>query len=173
MAQTGEFEKTTLFLGVLASNAELLREALSLLTDRYGPTLEQSDVKAFTYTDYYNEEMGTTPLRSYYIFEETVDPASLAAIKRATNLLEEQFSVGGRRQVNLDPGLFSLGNLVLATTKNRSHRIALSGGIYAELTLIYYDHSYQSLPWTYADYKSGEVITLLNTWRTHLKQNTK
>ncbi|NLZ76641.1 MAG: DUF4416 family protein, partial [Spirochaetales bacterium] len=67
--------------------------------------------------------------------------------------------------------LLTLGNLVLATTKNRSHRIALDVGIYAELTLIYHDRSYRALPWTYADYKSPKTIMLLNSWRSTLKQN--
>ncbi|NLK13886.1 MAG: DUF4416 family protein [Spirochaetales bacterium] len=170
MAQTGEFAKETLFLGVLASGESLLGEALSALAGLYGPIRERSGVAPFTFTDYYNEEMGGIPLRSYYTFEEAVDPSRLAEIKVATNDLERRFSVEGRRRVNLDPGLFTLSNLVLATTKNRSHRIALDRGIYAELTLIYHDHSYRALPWTYADYKSRETIMLLNSWRSALKQ---
>ncbi|MGI6437651.1 MAG: DUF4416 family protein [Sphaerochaeta sp.] len=171
MAQTGEFTKETLFLGVLAASENLLNEALNSLIERYGPIKKRSEATPFTFTDYYNEEMGGVPLRSYHIFEEAVDPSRLAEIKTTTNEVEHAFSIEGKRRVNLDPGLLTLGNLVLATTKNRSHRIALDVGIYAELTLIYQNHSYQALPWTYADYKSRETIMLLNSWRSSLKQS--
>lgn len=171
MGQIGEFKDVGLFVGVLASSEELLNEALTSLTNTYGPLCEQSSVTPFTYTDYYNEEMGTQPYRCYLFFDKRVDPSALAAIKISTNDIEEHFTVDGKRRVNIDPGLLSLSNLVLATTKNRAHRIALCAGIYAELTLIYYNHSYQSLPWTYADYKSEEVVKLLNQWRSHLKRS--
>ena len=52
-------------------------------------------------------------------------------------MLYEVITQDGGRRVNLDPGLLSLANLILATTKNRSHRIPLFDGIYAELTLLY------------------------------------
>lgn len=170
MGLIGEFKDAGLFVGVLASSEELLNEALTSLTNTYGPLCERSTITPFTYTDYYNEEMGAQPYRCYLLFENVIDPSTLATIKIATNELEEHFAVDGKRRVNIDPGLLSLSNLVLATTKNRAHRIALWAGIYAELTLIYYNHSYQSLPWTYADYKSEEVVTLLNQWRSHLKR---
>ena len=55
----------------------------------------------------------------------------------------------------------SIGNIVLATTKNRAHRIAIGNRLYAELTLMYHHKGYESFPWTYADYKSNEVQDIL------------
>ncbi len=109
MAQTGEFTKETLFLGVLAASENLLNEALNSLIERYGPIKKRSEATPFIFTDYYNEEMGGVPLRSYHIFEEAVDPSRLAEIKTTTNEVEHAFSIEGKRRVNLDPGLLTLG----------------------------------------------------------------
>jgi hypothetical protein len=60
--------------------------------------------------------------------------------------------VGGPRPANLDPGLLSAHNLVLASTKAHAHRVYLSDGIFAEVTLVYRHGMYQPLEWTYPDY---------------------
>jgi hypothetical protein len=78
----------------------------------------------------------------------------LAQFKTRSNEIEVLFMEEGNRKINLDPGMLSAENLILATTKNRSHRIPLNNGIYGELTLMYSDKEFQSFPWTYADYAS-------------------
>lgn len=42
-----------------------------------------------------------------------------------------------KRKVNLDPGYLEPSKLVLASTKNFSHRIYLNQGIYGEVTLLF------------------------------------
>jgi hypothetical protein len=76
----------------------------------------------------------------------------LPEIKLATNAIEQAHAAGGRRRVNIDPGYLLLERFVLATGKNYSHRIYLGHGIYADLTLIYRQGTFQTLPWTYPDY---------------------
>ena len=49
-------------------------------------------------------------------------------------------------------GYLSKAHLILATGKGYSHRPYLRDGIYADLTLIYQDKKFCSLPWTYPDY---------------------
>ena len=67
---------------------------------------------------------------------------------------------GGRtaepRPLNLDPGYLSLAKLVLASTKDHSHRIYLGQGIYAEITLYYSQQRWQARPWTFADYRRDD-----------------
>jgi hypothetical protein len=41
------------------------------------------------------------------------------------------------RPLNLDPGYLTEAKLVLATTKDRNHRLYLDRGIFAEVTLCY------------------------------------
>lgn len=147
-----------------------------MLETDFGPIEAQSPVMDFPYTDYYDSEMGSRPVRYLLLFRNLVDPSTLSDIKTQTNNLEKQFAdANGNRKLNLDPGILSLSNFILATCKDRSHRIPLKDGIYAETTLIYQDHGFQTLPWTYADYRSDEIRTILkafrDTYRTILKSN--
>jgi len=112
--------------------------------------------------------MGKPIVRSYWAFEHLVDPSMLATIKHFTNELEQQLAAGQGRRVNLDPGLLGVARFCLATTKDRAHRIPLSGGIYAELTLIFEHKEFHALPWTYRDWASLPVRKMLATLRIEL-----
>jgi hypothetical protein len=98
-------------------------------------------------------------------FERLIDPGRLAEIKLLTNGLEQEWSEGGRRRINLDPGYVSRSKLVLATTKNHGHRIYLGRGIYAEVTLTYRDKDYRPWPWTYPDYRTESYREILRAIR--------
>jgi hypothetical protein len=106
----------------------------------------------FDYTTYYAKEMGADLFRRVLAFQSMIDQEQLAEVKLATNAIERAHAMGGRRRANIDPGCLSLERFVLATGKNYSHRIYLGQGIYADLTLIYHQGTFQALPWTYPDY---------------------
>lgn len=167
MGAIHSFKPVGLFMGVLTTHPELRDEVVGLLEARLGPVWTQSTPFPFSFTDYYDEEMGGRPERCFLLFKNLVDPSTLAQIKIFTNSVEEKFlTEGGGRKVNLDPGLLSAGSLILATTKNRSHRIPLNDGIYAETTLIFYKGQFNALPWSYADYASDPVRALLKQYRS-------
>lgn len=151
-----DYQKSLLFIAVL-SVIGLPEEMRRKLEDNFGPISFISDPFDFTFTDYYVPEMGDGIKRFFISFENLISPDQLALAKTITNELEEEFSEDGARRINLDPGLISESNLILATTKNRSHRIAIGMKLYAEVTLIYQNHGWVSFPWTYADYKSERV----------------
>jgi hypothetical protein len=159
------FVKELLVMGLLLSAGTDCEALLELLGRNFGPIDEASPEVPFLWTDYYNPEMGEDIRRIFLLFADPVDPQDLARIKTRTDELETVFSGGRKRSVNLDPGLLAPGRFVLATTKDRAHRIALSGGIYAELTLIYQKGAYRALPWTYPDWASEPVTSLLALWR--------
>ncbi len=168
MGKNKEFAREILVIGVLSRDESLEKPLASALAELYGAPRTSTPRELFQWTDYYTPEMGK-PLWRYYIeFENLVDPSSLADIKLATNSLEERFALAGHRQVNLDPGLLAPGRFVLATTKDRAHRLALKDGIYAELTLIYEKKAFHALPWTYPDWASGPVRLLLAGWRPRI-----
>ena len=147
---------------------------ISILETHFGPVEEQSPVFDFSFTDYYDAEMGGRPVRYLLLFRDLVDPSALADFKTLTNAIEKDFAFDdGRRRVNLDPGLLSLSSFILATCKDRSHRIPLKDGIYAETTLIYQDRDFQRLPWTYADYSSDEIKAVLRGFREKFKNFLK
>lgn len=157
-----------LFMGVL-SVIGLPDDLRSRLESLFGPISVITDPFPFDFTGYYVPEMGEGIERFFISFSNLVSPDSLASIKTATNSIEEEYSDNGNRKINLDPGLLSLENAILATTKNRSHRIAIGKNLYAEVTLIYYKHQWQALPWTYADYRSERVQTILSSFRDEYK----
>ena len=173
MAEAREFQRCALIIGVLSTLESQHDRLIAVLEDYFGPVDMHSPVLDFSFTDYYDDEMGGRPVRYLLLFRNLIDPSALADIKTLTNELEKQFSLEGNRRINLDPGTLSLANLVLATCKDRSHRIALKDGIYGETTLIYQDHDFQRLPWTYADYSSEEVRSILRSFRTRYRELLK
>lgn len=163
------YDDELLFMGILS-----VRGFPSLLQERleasFGPVDIITEPFPFTFTDYYVPEMGEGIERFFISFSNLVQPDTLALIKERTNEIEGEWAEDGRRSINLDPGLLSLSSIVLATTKNRSHRIAIGRSLYAELTLIYQNRHFEALPWTYADYRSEEVQEVLLRLRDRYKQ---
>ncbi len=155
-----------LVIGVLSSWPEKQQDLVLLVQNLFGPIMEVTKPVPFLFTDYYDKEMGLPIERFFIVCENLVDPSFLAQIKLDTNRLEEYFHEDGRRRINLDPGILSGDNFILATTKDRSHRIPLCHGIFGEVTLIYTKGAFQSLPWTYADYRSDEYRALFKGFRT-------
>ncbi len=157
-----------LVVGVLSSDDAVEQVALETLRARFGELCLRSEREEFRWTDYYRPEMGDKIMRSYWAFEDLVDPSSLAAIKRETDILEQKLARDGKRRINLDPGMLGTARFCLATTKDRSHRLPLAGGIYGELTLIYERGAFKALPWTYPDWASEPVRLMLAVERARL-----
>lgn len=162
-----------LVMGVLSAdeNAEAL--AMDILNELFGALRFRSVSEPFHWTDYYCPEMGKDIRRFYIAFERLVDPSQLSFIKRQTNSIELQLAVDGKRHINLDPGIMGTARFCLATTKDRSHRIPLSNGIYAELTLIFEKKEFRPLPWTYPDWASEPVRTMLSELRKGLLEDLR
>ena len=92
-----------------------------------------SEPVPFTWTDYYDQEMGPGLNRRVAAFAGLRLPGELVAVKRRCMALEMEMAVAGRRVVNLDPGLLGRDALVLATHKYGGHRLELAPGIYGEV----------------------------------------
>jgi hypothetical protein len=168
-----KFLSEKLVIGVLVSDAGLEESLLSSLTEHFGALDYISPKIDFTYTSYYNEEMGSPITRFFVAGKRLVDPESLAAIKRTTNAIEAEYAREGKRKINLDPGLVSQSRFILASTKDSSHRVPLSDGIYAEICLVYERGSFRPVEWTYADYRSTPYIGILNEIREIYRRELK
>lgn len=126
------------------------------LEKEFGAVDLESNIFPFDFTDYYEKELGIDLKRQWISFEKLITQEDLKSIKQATIKMEKDFTRdNGTRTVKIDPGYLELSKLVLATTKNYSHRIYLGNGIFAEITLIYKDHHFQPLEWTYPDYQKN------------------
>ncbi len=158
------------FVGLIFMQ-ELAKDVLEELNDDIGYVILKSDPLPFTHTKYYNEEMGTDLWRQWYVFDKLVMPDVLVGLKHNTNTIEKKYlNAKGGRSINIDPGLLSLSSLVLASTKNYAHRIYLGQGIYAEVTLLYKDHRFNPLDWTYPDYKEKSALEFFERARGMLKE---
>lgn len=155
-------KKVALILGVLSSIPELMRPAAERCALEFGPIDLASDLVDFSFTRYYDAEMGAPIKRQLFSFANLIEPDALAAIKLRTNAVEAEFANSGKysiaRPVNLDPGYVAASKLVLATTKDYSHRIYLRDGIYAEVTLVYHGQQFEPLQWTYPDYCTESYV---------------
>jgi len=158
-----------LVVGLLSSNRNLLEQAQSALAEGFGTVAVKSPEIPFSFTDYYEKEMGPNLVRQWVGFHGLIESEQLADFKQTTGLLEKRFiGPDGKRRVNLDPGMLSLHNLVLASTKGFAHRIYLHGGIYADLALIFQSGKFQPLPWTYPDYQTPVCQEFLTRCRKEL-----
>lgn len=145
--------------------------------EHYGPVLLESPRFDFSETSYYEATMGTGLKKVFFAFEQLIQPERLVEIKLLTNRWEEEYAAIGRhpepRPLNLDPGYLMLGKLVLASTKDFTHRIYLSQGIFAEVTLQYKHHSWQCFEYTFADYRRLDYQQFFSRCREALKKMTK
>ncbi len=125
-------------------------------------------------TGFYEREMGAGLYKQFLLFEQWIDQAELADWKVLTNRLEEEFAATGKfeekRPLNLDPGYLSEAKLVLATTKDRDHRIYLRDGIYAEVTLHYVKNEWQGARWTYPDYQRADYHAFFSECRDYFRK---
>jgi hypothetical protein len=151
----------------------------SALSEAFGEIDYQSPEIPFTFTDYYTAEMGQGIRRVFFSVSQLWDPSLLAEAKLRSDRLEYRFLAStwdgaapnaSRRTVNLDPGMLTLGRLILASTKDNAQRIPLRDGIYAEITLLYRKGSFEPLRWTYPDFRSDAYREVLTELRARYKQ---
>jgi hypothetical protein len=161
MGAVRPYEKAKLVVGGLSKFPEAWAAARRRLLALHGPVDLEAGPWPFAFTGYYREEMGEPLQRWFVAFERLVGQDELAAIKHGTNLIEEQTASPEwpvRRAVNLDPGLLTLGKLMLATTKDQAHRVPIGGDMFAEVTLHYAGRRYVPNDWTYADYRQEAYL---------------
>ena len=165
-------EKVKLFIGMLSSNVELFNTVQSELIPCFGSIDLKSPVWTWNYTSYYEKELGKNILRQFIFFESLIYPSELSTIKNKTVLIEKKFAdQNGNRTINLDPGYLTRAKVVLASTKDFSHRIYLQDGIYGEVTLSYIKGNYLIYPYTYPDYSSNEYLDLFKKARQLINHN--
>lgn len=169
-------QRVKAFVGVLTSLPDILPEVEQRLSALLGPIDLHSETFPFDFTHYYDREMGSPIHRCFLGFSNLIEPEEIAGIKVRTNEIEAALASDFRRVIrpaNLDPGYLEQSKIVLASTKNYYHRLCLSGGIYAEVTLHFEDRGWKPLPWTFPDYQSGRYhaffTELRNIYRAQLR----
>ena len=170
-------QPAALIAGICYADSIVYDKAMKRLAAVYGPLEIESPAFPFDMTDYYTGEMGAGLVKRFLCFSRPVPLESLPGIKILTNGVENDLaSVKDdriARRINIDPGYVTLSKLVLATTKDYSHRIYIGEGIYAEVTLRFAGGAFTAHDTTYPDYQSPLAIDFFNTVRDFVKRNRR
>lgn len=151
------------FFAVMTPAEKVLPGVEQAIEERYGPLSARSPFYLFSrFSPYYDQEMGGSVWKYFVALQDLMPADRLVEVKQFAERLQEesmgQTPAAPGRTVNLDPGYVTPWQVVLSTVKNRSHRIYLGGGVYAELTLLYHRKRFEPLPWTYPDYRQPLVL---------------
>lgn len=155
-------------------HADSLEWATVTLAREWGDIALRSPIFEFNQTAYYEDEMGPQLKKQILAFVRPMDPAELPGDKLQTNVWEQEWArqsvLGVRRPVNIDPGYLTEAKFVLASTKDRDHRVYLRDGIFAEITLYYHQRAWRSSRWTYPDYQQPDSLAFLTSCRDYLRR---
>ena len=158
-----------LLLAAFSRHEDGLDWARRKAVEAWGPIALESRPFEFGETRYYDATMGAGLKKVFFAFRRPLDPEQLVEIKLQTNRWEEKYAAGAGktepRPLNLDPGYLTLAKLVLASTKDFAHRIYLSRGIYAEVTLQYRHHRWQHHEYTFPDYRRADYQAFFDECR--------
>ncbi len=167
MSQPSSPSPALIFFSVLYRRTEVeLAEIENILAQEFSPQIGQLSQYFNAHCPmkrYYSKEMGPEAEldRVFYFSLRPVSRELLVTAKLQAFRLEEKWlrTSGDTtyRVVNLDVGIVTLENLVLATGKMFTHRLYLGQGVCADLTLIYQNDAFHTLPWTYPDYGHLEI----------------
>jgi hypothetical protein len=166
-----------LVVAAFSRHEEALLWARDRLAHDFGPVGLVSPPFLFNQTAYYQPSMGADLRKQFLVFHDLVPPDCLPAAKHRSNAREAELAAAGlypeERPVNLDPGILSLGKFQLATTKDQAHRIYLTDGIFAEVTLRFQAGAWEPWPWTYADYREEAVRNFLAQARDYYRERLR
>ena len=157
--------KVKLICAVLWNSSAAVDIVFQRLTRIWGAIDMRSTAYDFTHTAYYGDEFGQNLTKQFVSFDQLVDIDTMPDIKILGNGLEGQFLSGEHRTVNIDPGYIANAKLVMPTTKNLPHRVYIGKNIYADLQLIYKKPTFQTILWTFADYKETFNLEFFNKVR--------
>ena len=113
------------------------------------------DYNFSSHTNYYLDEMGEPLYRFFVSLKELNYADKLVNYKLLSDIIEKnEFSIDGKRKVNLDVGYIDYDKLILASFKYRSQKIYLGSNVWADLILIYTKKNFKPLEWTFHDFKT-------------------
>ena len=147
MARVQKVLPGRLVLSIIYSSIDALADSLDLLERQFSRVqFETVDIP------YSNEEKYT----------EMVARDNLPQIKDICSRIEANFADRVDdfifRTVNIDPGILTPDNLVIASHREYNHRVYLSNGVFAEMALIFARGEFRRLPWTSPNYYHDEAI---------------
>jgi hypothetical protein len=163
-----------LICAVISRYDEAFDWSLERFRETWGESCLVSPRFDFVETTFYQATMGGELKKQFFAFDRLIDPTELPNAKLQSNQWEIQYARARQhaelRPLNLDPGYLTEAKLVLATTKDRDHRIYLDQGIFAEVTLHFHKGQWCNRPWTYPDYQRADFQAFFSEARNWLRK---
>jgi len=173
MGQIQAHPPVLLIMAAFSRYGEVLDWARQRAEAECGPVALQSERFVHDETTFYQPTMGAGLLKTFFAFGRRIDPPAIVDFKHRANAWEEEYQAASNhpepRPLNIDPGYLTEAKLVLATTKDRDHRLYLDRGIFAEVTLHYHHGDWRERPWTYPDYRRADYHQFFNQCRELLR----
>ena len=156
------------FAAIFSSEVPLMDRACQLAVESWGEIVLCSSDLPFDSTSYYFRTMGQPLFKRLVAFRELIDPIELVESKHQSNAWEQQLQVEKQtelasssisepaveRVVNIDAGYLNEAKVVLATMKDRDHRLSMGRGVFAEVTLFFQlPGRWEKSRWTYPDFQ--------------------
>ena len=162
---------------VFSRYPEALEWAKARIEREWGEVVLIGGPFPFELTHYYDETMGGGLQRVFFALKPLMEASMLVAMKHQSNEWEDeyarQFPKDEPRPVNIDPGYIDMSKLVLASSKDFTHRIYMADGIFAEITLFYRRGGWQTHDWTFPDFRATTYHPFLSQCRQLLNQERK
>ena len=155
MSIAADPEPVLVMVSILQGTGSSLEPAERKLEKLFGPVGLRSDPFPFDLTDYYSEEMGGELQRVWLAFSRLQYADRLPQWKLDCSVLEEEYSSGGSRVLNLDPGYLDHGKLVLASFKAAPDKIYMGSGVYAHTCMRYRFGGFQAPDHSFPDFAAG------------------
>ncbi len=162
MARLQKPPRGRLIISVIHSSLDACADALRALEKQFGRIHSETTDLPCSNASHYREEMGDRLHRRFFSFQRMVERDALPELKVTCQKIEAQ--LGDRvedytfRAVNLDPGMIAGQNLIMACGREFNHRIYLTDGVFAELSLVWSRDRFVRLPWTDEDFCHPEAI---------------
>jgi hypothetical protein len=140
-------------MAVMYADEATFEKAKSDLVKRYGKIKVESPVYDFSFTNYYEPEMGSGLKKKFLIFEKQVSKQELADVKFFITDVEKKYSKEDNRIVNIDPGYLSETELQLATFKEKSFKEKIHEKVWVHKVLEFDGNNIKQFFHTFADYR--------------------
>lgn len=163
-----------LFIALTYHDSNVYNTILEGLKEKFGSIDEAYHYDFSQFTDHYEDEIGKPLKKTIVTFDSLIAKDEFPELKIYSNQIEKKNADENeypiKRNINIDPGYLTEAKVVLMTTKNFSHRIYISKGIFGELALNFRGESFSKNSWTYPDYASTEIIEFFNDVRERYRK---
>ncbi|NND99603.1 MAG: DUF4416 family protein [Pirellulaceae bacterium] len=177
MAAIELIEPVVRICAVISRHDEAITWGQQRLIESWGTIAHTSPPLPFEANGFYDQQMGTGLQKVLVAMTDLCEPGTLAQWKLSTNQWEKDYANQAdhseSRPLNLDCGYITQAKLVLATTKDRDHRLYLCDGIFAEVTLNYVGKKWIHHRWTYPDYRTEQVAEFAQKCRQQVRDHVQ